>query len=124
RSLHFSPGAVRQTQPDPLPGFPLPADDVADLFEFPRHSFTGGDDLVERVGYLAGKPGLIAGQADREIPQPHSLERVQQLMLIGRAVEVPVAISVWLGIPDSGRALGVPSGTASARDSLGAIHRL
>ena len=90
----------RRAQPDPLPGFALPADDVADLFEFPRHSFIGGDDLVERVGYLAGEPGQVAGKADREISQPHSLERVQELMLIGRAVELPVAVSVRLGIRD------------------------
>jgi hypothetical protein len=83
-----------------LPSFTLPADDLADQFELLRHSFIGRDDLVERVGYLAGKPGLVAGQADREISQPHSLERVQQLMLIGRAVEVPVAISGRLGIAD------------------------
>jgi hypothetical protein len=83
-----------------LPSFTLPADDLADQFELLRYSFIGRDDLVERVGYLAGKPGLVAGQADREISQPHSLERVQQLMLIGRAVEVPVAISGRLGIAD------------------------
>jgi hypothetical protein len=65
-----------------------------------RRRAIGRDDLVERVGYLPGKPGLIAGQADREISQPHSVERVQQLMLIGRAVAVPVAIPVRLGIPD------------------------
>jgi hypothetical protein len=67
---------------------------MTDVFELIRHSLIGGDDLVESIGDLSREPGLVTGESDREISQPNCLERVQQEMLIQRAVEVPVAISL------------------------------
>jgi hypothetical protein len=65
-----------------------------------RHSLIGRDDFVEGVRNLSGKPGMIAGQTYRKVSQPHRLQRVEQLMLIGGAIEVPVAVSARLGLCD------------------------
>ena len=55
------------------------ADDLAGALQLARQALVGADDLVEGVGDLAGEPGLIARQADREIAVAYGLQRAQQL---------------------------------------------
>ncbi len=45
---------MREAELDALAGLAFAADDLADMFELLRHPLVGGDDLVERVGDLAG----------------------------------------------------------------------
>jgi len=47
-----------------------------------RQALIGGHDLVERVGDLAGEPGVIARQPRGEIAVAYRLQRPQQLALI------------------------------------------
>src|SRR5256884_746181 len=61
------------------------------LFPYPRPSrslqlarqaLMGSHDLVEGIGYLARKPGLIAGEPNREVSVAHRLQHPQELALV------------------------------------------
>ena len=82
RAFHRAPGAMRQSQLDALAGLALASDNLADMRQLFRHLLVGGDDLVERVGDLAGEPGAVVGQAHREIAEANGLQRVQYVAQI------------------------------------------
>ena len=63
-------------------GLAFAADDLADLLELLRHPLIGGDDLVERIGDLAGETDLVARQPDRKIADAHGLQRLQKEMRV------------------------------------------
>ena len=73
---------MRQSQLDALAGLALAPDNLADMRQLFRHPLVGGDDLVERVGDLAGEPGAVVGQAHREIAEANGLQRVQYVAQI------------------------------------------
>ena len=58
-----------------LLGLAFAADALADALELLRHALVGGDDLVERVGDLAFDAEPVARHADREVADPHRLQR-------------------------------------------------
>ena len=67
-----------------MTGLAVLADHLAGTLELARHALVGGDDLVERVGDLAGEAGLVARQPHREIAVAHRLQRAQQLAHVER----------------------------------------
>ena len=87
RTFHLAPGAARNAEPHALPGLAFLADQLADPLELLRHALVGGDDLVEGVGDLAGDAELVARHADREIADPHRLERCEQLMMAAGSID-------------------------------------
>src|SRR5579863_3971492 len=65
-----------------MAGLALLAHRLADASEFERHLLVGTNDLVEGIGYLACKAGLVTGQAYRKIAIAHRLQRAQQFTQI------------------------------------------
>src|SRR4051794_4132693 len=80
---------MRQGQLDALPGLAFAPDDLADLRELFRHALVGGDDVVERIGDLAGEPGAIIWQTDRKIAESNGLQRVQYVALVQTLFSLP-----------------------------------
>ncbi len=76
------------------------------MLELPRHTFVCGNDIVERVGDLAGQPGLVTGQADGEVADPHRLKRLQQLVRVDRAAGQVVLRDIGLDEAAIGQAGG------------------
>src|SRR5262249_18731098 len=111
---HLAPGADAQPKPHPLTGLALPADGFAHALELLRHPFIGGDDLVERVGDLAGDPDLVARHPHREITDPPGLQRMHQFMHLARSLAVDDALgAVRQGIGGRPVGLGFPNRLAS-----------
>ncbi len=83
-----------------MAGLAVLADDLADALELVRQPLVRGHDLVERVGHLAGEPGLIARQPHGEISVTHRLQRAQQPAQVERSFlgTVPAvgAACTWL----------------------------
>ena len=78
--FHVAPGAAGQAEPHALARLALAADHLADLLELLGHPLVGGDDLVEGVGDLAFDAELVAGHPDREVADPHGLQRIEQVV--------------------------------------------
>ena len=85
RAFHLAPGAVRQAELHALAGLAFAAHDMADALELLRHALVGGDDLVERIGDLAEQADLVAGHAHGEVAHAHRLQRIEQIVQLGRA---------------------------------------
>src|SRR4029077_3829047 len=77
-SFHRSPGARAAIARQAVAGPAFLADDLSRALELARQALVRGHDLVERVGHLAGEPGLIAREPHGEIPITHRLQRAQQ----------------------------------------------
>lgn len=69
---------MRQAELDPLLGFALFADDVADSLQLIRHPRIGTDDVVERVGDLAVQPDPVLREANREVAVAHGDQRSKE----------------------------------------------
>src|SRR5207302_3138600 len=82
RSFHRAPGAGAPLARHAVTGLAVLADDLPGALELARQALIGRHDLVEGIGYLARKPGLIAGEPDREIPVAHRLQHPQELALV------------------------------------------
>jgi hypothetical protein len=122
-----------------LAGLALAADDLAHPFELLGHALVGGHDLVERVGDLAEDPELIAGHPHREIADPHGLQRLQQLIHLGRgaaveafagrrrrrpAIGLRMAACVLLDLILAGRFSGRLHGSAPIENTSGEMDRV
>ena len=106
--VSISPQApCEQAELHALAGLALAADDLADALELLRHALVGGDDLVEGVGDLAEQADLVAGHPDREVADPHGLQRAQEIMQLGGRAAVETAVghrtrrrAIRLGVAD------------------------
>src|SRR5215469_13907067 len=58
------------------------ADDLSGALELACQALIGGDYLVEGVGDLAGKTGVITREAYGKIPVAYRLQRAQELALV------------------------------------------
>jgi len=56
--------------------------DLASALQLARQTLIGNHNLVEGIGNLAGKTGLIARQADRKIAVAYRLQSPQELPYI------------------------------------------
>src|SRR6516164_7722536 len=92
RGLHLAPRPMRQVELHPLARLSFAAHDLTDALELLRHAFVGSHDLVEGVGDLAQEADLIAGHADREVAHAHGLQRIQEVVQLGRCAAIDAAI--------------------------------
>ena len=77
RGFHGTPGARTTIARNAMPGLAVLTDDLAGALQLARQALIRADDLVERVGDLAGKAGLVACQPDGEIAVANGLQSSQ-----------------------------------------------
>src|SRR5205823_5309221 len=82
RGFHRAPGTGAPLARHAMTGLAVLADDLPGTLQLARQALIGRHDLVEGIGYLARKPGLIAGEPNREIPVAYRLQHPQELALV------------------------------------------
>ncbi len=92
RGLHLAPRPMREVELHPLARLSFATHDLTDALELLRHAFVGSHDLVEGVGDFAQEADLIAGHADREVAHAHGLQRIQEIVQLGRCAAIDAAI--------------------------------